>query len=201
MLPATLVGTYLSLLLWLGGMKYTQASVAAQERFEELDGRDRLHFCGAYWGWGFHEDGVRSGVAVVRLADASSFRGIGSSIRLLGAAVGESARAEALVKDVDAHMGIFAQCIGHTEQEDHREQVPLHLLERNRPAAEEIAHDRVVEDVDQHEQVEDACGPSHHVGEPIEDLLDFEEHEVPLHPSEGLPASAGSPDGTSRYCP
>ena len=39
---------------------YTAAGVAAQARHHEISGRDRTHFCGAYWGWGFHEDGVRS---------------------------------------------------------------------------------------------------------------------------------------------
>lgn len=36
----------------------------AQNRWEEISGKDRLHFCGAYWGNGFHEDGVRSAVSV-----------------------------------------------------------------------------------------------------------------------------------------
>jgi uncharacterized protein len=41
---------------------YTPASVAAQRRLPELnDGR--LAFAGAYHGWGFHEDGCRSGAA------------------------------------------------------------------------------------------------------------------------------------------
>ena len=35
-------------------------AVKAQERHGEIDGADRIHYCGAYWGWGFHEDGVRS---------------------------------------------------------------------------------------------------------------------------------------------
>ena len=26
--------------------------------------RNRTHYCGAYWGWGFHEDGVVSGLRV-----------------------------------------------------------------------------------------------------------------------------------------
>jgi uncharacterized protein len=43
---------------------YTPAAVAAQSRHAEISGRDRTHFCGAYWGWGFHEDGVRSGARV-----------------------------------------------------------------------------------------------------------------------------------------
>jgi predicted NAD/FAD-binding protein len=43
---------------------YTAEGVAAQERFREISGRDRVHFCGAYWGWGFHEDGVRSALRV-----------------------------------------------------------------------------------------------------------------------------------------
>ena len=43
---------------------YTTAGVAAQDRHHEISGRDRTHFCGAYWGWGFHEDGVASAVRV-----------------------------------------------------------------------------------------------------------------------------------------
>src|SRR5450755_4344 len=39
---------------------YTRAGVAAQARRAEIDGADRIHYCGAYWGWGFHEDGVLS---------------------------------------------------------------------------------------------------------------------------------------------
>jgi predicted NAD/FAD-binding protein len=44
---------------------YTAAGAAAQQRHDEISGRHtRTHFCGAYWGWGFHEDGVKSGVRV-----------------------------------------------------------------------------------------------------------------------------------------
>ena len=43
---------------------FTAAGVEAQRRFEEINARRRTHFCGAYWGWGFHEDGVRSAVRV-----------------------------------------------------------------------------------------------------------------------------------------
>jgi len=43
---------------------YTSAGVAAQRRFTEINARNRTHFCGAYWGWGFHEDGVLSAVRV-----------------------------------------------------------------------------------------------------------------------------------------
>ncbi len=41
---------------------YTPASVAAQARLPECDS-DRVAFAGAYHGWGFHEDGARSGLA------------------------------------------------------------------------------------------------------------------------------------------
>ena len=34
--------------------------VAAQARHAEISGVRRTHYCGAYWGWGFHEDGVVS---------------------------------------------------------------------------------------------------------------------------------------------
>ncbi|GMU44993.1 MAG: FAD-dependent oxidoreductase [Xanthomonadales bacterium PRO6] len=43
---------------------YTHASVAAQARWAQISGVHRSHWCGAYWGWGFHEDGLRSGVRV-----------------------------------------------------------------------------------------------------------------------------------------
>ena len=45
---------------------YTPAGVVAQSRREEISGRNRTHYCGAYWGWGFHEDGVNSALRVAR---------------------------------------------------------------------------------------------------------------------------------------
>jgi predicted NAD/FAD-binding protein len=44
---------------------YTPAGVAAQGRHDEISGRNRTHYCGAYWGWGFHEDGVAGAHRVV----------------------------------------------------------------------------------------------------------------------------------------
>ncbi|MDE2449854.1 MAG: FAD-dependent oxidoreductase [Gammaproteobacteria bacterium] len=43
---------------------YTQASVAARARRAEIQGQRRTWFAGAYWGWGFHEDGMGSAVEV-----------------------------------------------------------------------------------------------------------------------------------------
>jgi predicted NAD/FAD-binding protein len=45
---------------------YTKAAVAAQRRHGEISGQNRTSYCGAYWGYGFHEDGVNSGLAVCR---------------------------------------------------------------------------------------------------------------------------------------
>jgi predicted NAD/FAD-binding protein len=47
---------------------YDAAALAAQRRFAEIDGARGIHFCGAYWGYGFHEDGVDSALAVTRSA-------------------------------------------------------------------------------------------------------------------------------------
>lgn len=46
--------------------EYTVASVAAQRRKSEIQGVRRTWFAGAYWGWGFHEDGMRSAVEVAQ---------------------------------------------------------------------------------------------------------------------------------------
>jgi len=53
---------------------HTSASRAAQKRVAEINGADRVWYCGAGWGHGFHEDAVRSASQVVAaiLARASN---------------------------------------------------------------------------------------------------------------------------------
>lgn len=43
---------------------FDHAAVRAQRLMTMIQGRDRLWFCGSYLGYGFHEDGLRSGVEV-----------------------------------------------------------------------------------------------------------------------------------------
>jgi uncharacterized protein len=43
---------------------FTPEGVRARSLVAEISGVRRTHFCGAYWGWGFHEDGVNSGLRV-----------------------------------------------------------------------------------------------------------------------------------------
>ena len=49
---------------------YTSASVAAQKDLPSLN-TDRVAFAGASPGWGFHEDGCRSGVAAAESLGAA----------------------------------------------------------------------------------------------------------------------------------
>ena len=51
--------------------RFTLEALRAQARWQEISGRDRLHFCGAYWRFGFHEDGLWSGMRVARALGAS----------------------------------------------------------------------------------------------------------------------------------
>jgi hypothetical protein len=44
---------------------FTPETRAAQQRLPEISGADRIWYCGAGWGWGFHEDAVRSARRVV----------------------------------------------------------------------------------------------------------------------------------------
>ena len=45
---------------------YSTAAFEAQKRRDEISGVNRTSYCGAYWSWGFHEDGVKSALAVCR---------------------------------------------------------------------------------------------------------------------------------------
>ncbi|MEZ7831435.1 MAG: FAD-dependent oxidoreductase, partial [Gammaproteobacteria bacterium] len=46
---------------------FTAESVAAQKKKSLIDGRQATYFVGAYWGWGFHEDGARSAAEISQL--------------------------------------------------------------------------------------------------------------------------------------
>jgi len=45
---------------------YDPKSLAARRRHKQINGVNRTWFCGAYWGYGFHEDGVNSALAVCK---------------------------------------------------------------------------------------------------------------------------------------
>ncbi|MEO0329049.1 MAG: FAD-dependent oxidoreductase [Pseudomonadota bacterium] len=46
-------------------------AVAAQKRLHEIQGTDRIWYCGAWTAYGFHEDGLRSGLQVAEALGAS----------------------------------------------------------------------------------------------------------------------------------
>jgi predicted NAD/FAD-binding protein len=50
--------------------QYNADTFAAQKRLAEIQGRRRTWFCGAWTGYGFHEDGLRSGIAVAEALGA-----------------------------------------------------------------------------------------------------------------------------------
>ncbi|MFT5208617.1 MAG: putative NAD/FAD-binding protein [Flavobacterium sp.] len=43
---------------------YNHDTLSAQKRHGEISKRNRTHYCGAYWHYGFHEDGVKSALRV-----------------------------------------------------------------------------------------------------------------------------------------
>jgi predicted NAD/FAD-binding protein len=46
--------------------RFTLSSIGAQDRWRDISGVRRTHFCGAYWRYGFHEDGLMSAIRVAR---------------------------------------------------------------------------------------------------------------------------------------
>ncbi|HEV7562491.1 MAG TPA: FAD-dependent oxidoreductase, partial [Solirubrobacterales bacterium] len=61
---------------------YTAAGVAAQARHAEISNAGRrTHYCGAYWGWGFHEDGVVSALRACQGIPSAAARGDSDLLR------------------------------------------------------------------------------------------------------------------------
>ena len=50
---------------------FAPEGVAAQQRHHEISGVRRTHYCGAWWRWGFHEDGVVSALQALRRFEAT----------------------------------------------------------------------------------------------------------------------------------
>ncbi len=48
---------------------YSQASIATQSQLLNLQGKQRTYFCGSYFGYGFHEDAIRSAVNIGKYFD------------------------------------------------------------------------------------------------------------------------------------
>lgn len=65
--PALTFGRYLC-----DHPQYDTAAFAAQKRLGEIQGQRHTWFCGAWTGYGFHEDGLRSGLAVAEALGAAA---------------------------------------------------------------------------------------------------------------------------------
>jgi predicted NAD/FAD-binding protein len=46
---------------------FDAAAIRAQQALPALQGRQHSYFCGAWTGYGFHEDGLKSGLEAARL--------------------------------------------------------------------------------------------------------------------------------------
>lgn len=51
--------------------QYDEKALRAQKKRDIIQGHNRTWFCGAYWGYGFHEDGLRSGIDVATALGAN----------------------------------------------------------------------------------------------------------------------------------
>lgn len=65
--PALTFGRYLC-----DHPQYDTAAFAAQKQLADIQGRRHTWFCGAWTGYGFHEDGLRSGLAAAEALGASA---------------------------------------------------------------------------------------------------------------------------------
>jgi uncharacterized protein len=51
--------------------QYSKAALSAQNQLSNIQGQDRIWFCGAWTRYGFHEDGLSSGLVVAQALGAS----------------------------------------------------------------------------------------------------------------------------------
>jgi hypothetical protein len=50
--------------IWYAHPQFNPDTDRAQQRLPEIQGRDGIWYCGAWAGYGFHEDGLQSGLTV-----------------------------------------------------------------------------------------------------------------------------------------
>jgi len=55
---------------------FDRPAIAAQQRLAGLQGRANTWYCGAWTGYGFHEDGLQSGLAVATMINSSQIRAL-----------------------------------------------------------------------------------------------------------------------------
>ena len=60
--------------------QFDAAALEAQASLPLIQGADRVWFCGSYLGWGFHEDGLASGLAVAEALGATLSLGAGRQV-------------------------------------------------------------------------------------------------------------------------
>ena len=53
---------------------FTLERETAQNRHKDLIDLDRISYCGAYWGNGFHEDGVNSALQVTKVINNQTYQ-------------------------------------------------------------------------------------------------------------------------------
>ena len=72
------------------------ATMRAQQRRREIQGTRGIYFVGAYWGYGFHEDGVQSALEVAPRSETNDERAVGGLCRHRAASSADARRARVL---------------------------------------------------------------------------------------------------------
>ncbi len=81
---------------------FDHRAVAAQQRFGEIDGAGGVHYCGAWWGHGFHEDGM---VSAMRVCDILTRKAFENTI-VANSAIGGSTNAPIHINAIARHVGV-----------------------------------------------------------------------------------------------
>ena len=58
---------------------FNESAIKAQEKIDDIQGKDRLWFCGAYQRYGFHEDGLLSAVNLAKRDGSRNHHGHSST--------------------------------------------------------------------------------------------------------------------------